>query len=78
MGETIEDEHLTARGAFVEVEHPEAGTVKLLAPWIRFSRTPTEITAPAPLVGQHNQEVFEGLLGLDEAEYEALVQAGVI
>lgn len=78
LGEVVEDEHLKARGAFVEVDHPEAGKVTLLAPWIRFSETPASITSPAPLIGQHNREVFGELLRLTDEEIAGLEQRNVI
>src|SRR6478672_5463387 len=55
VGESVEDKHLKARNAFIEVDHPEAGRVQVLAPWVRFSDTPSAITSPAPLMGQHSR-----------------------
>jgi crotonobetainyl-CoA:carnitine CoA-transferase CaiB-like acyl-CoA transferase len=78
VGESIEDQHLKARNAFVEVEHPEAGKVKVLAPWVRFSDTPGAITSPAPLMGQHSREVFGTVLGLTAKEIDALEQKKII
>lgn len=78
VAEVLEDTHLAERGAFVTVQHPTAGDVQLLAPWIRMSRTAPAIDRPAPLVGQHNEEVFCGLLGLDTDEYAEMVRSGVI
>ena len=78
VAEAFDDEHLKARGAVAEIEHPDAGKVKLLAPWIRFSSTPTAITAPAPLMGQHNREVYGGILGLSDEEIQALQRNKVI
>ena len=76
--EAVHDEHLEARGAFVELDHPTAGKVKLLAPWVRFSETPSENSRPSPTLGQHNREVYGTLLGLNESEIEALESEGVI
>jgi len=78
IGDVLEDRHLKEREAFVHVDHPVAGDVTLLAPWIRFSRTPSAVEAPAPLVGQHNQEVFQRLLGLSPAEVDQLAEEGAI
>ena len=78
LAEVLEDEHLRHRQAFVDVEDPRAGTVKMLRPWIRFSETPAEITTSAPLVGQHNDEVYHGLLGFDDDELANLKAEGVI
>jgi len=76
--EVIEDEHIKARGAFTDVAHPELGNVKLLSPWIRFSATPTSISHAGGAVGQHNQEVYNDLLGLSEQEIKQLTDAGVL
>ncbi len=78
LGEAIEDPHIKARGAFVDVEHPQAGTLKLLAPWMRFSDTPAKITRAAPLIGQDNNEVYGELLGLSESEVRELAEEGAI
>jgi len=78
VAECLEDRHLKERNAFVELDHPEAGRVKVPAPWIRLSETPAAITSPAPLKGQHTQEVFGGILGLDDDEIRALQQERVI
>jgi crotonobetainyl-CoA:carnitine CoA-transferase CaiB-like acyl-CoA transferase len=64
MGEVIEDPHVKAREAFIQREHPTAGPLTLLAPWIRMSETPTAIQQVSPTVGQHTDEVLSGLLGL--------------
>ena len=78
LAEVVDDEHLHARAAFVQVEDPRAGVVKMLAPWIRFSETPAAITGSAPAVGEHNRSVFGDLLGLSDAEIDALRDDGVI
>lgn len=78
IGEVIDDPHIKGRGAFVPIEHPQAGTLTLLAPWARFSETPSAITSAAPLIGQHNVEVYGELLGLSEAEVRQLADEGVI
>ena len=76
--ECLENEHLKEREAFVEIDHPMAGKVKLLAPWVRFSETPSSIDSPAPLRGQHNKDVFGRILNLDESQIADLEQKGVI
>ena len=78
LGEAIEDPHIVERKAFVEVEHPQAGTLTLLAPWMRFSETPAKIEHAAPLIGQHNVEVYGSLLGLSEADVRQLAEEGAI
>jgi crotonobetainyl-CoA:carnitine CoA-transferase CaiB-like acyl-CoA transferase len=78
LGEVIEDPHITEREAFIKLPHPTAGEVTLLAPWVRFSRTPAKIERTAPLIGQHNREVLGEVLGLPDSEIDQLVEAGVI
>jgi crotonobetainyl-CoA:carnitine CoA-transferase CaiB-like acyl-CoA transferase len=78
LSDVLDDPHLRERGAFVKMPHPDAGEVTMVAPWIRFSETPAALTSPAPAVGQHNQEVFGDLLGLDAAQIADLAKAGAI
>ena len=70
---------LVARGFFQEIEHPAAGTHPYPGPMAQFSRTPLIPTrSPAPLLGQHNEELLRGLVGLDEAEYAQLVEDQIV
>ena len=78
MGEVIEDPHIKERNAFIERNHPSAGLVKLLAPWIHMSETPASIRADSPALGQHTSEVLGGLLGLSNAELSELRSQAVI
>jgi crotonobetainyl-CoA:carnitine CoA-transferase CaiB-like acyl-CoA transferase len=75
--EIASDNHLHGRAFFVPIRHPHAGTHLYPGfPW-RFSRTPAAIRRPAPMFGEHNDEVFGGLLGLSAAEIAALYADGV-
>ena len=78
LGEVIENEHIKARGAFTDVEHPEAGSVKLMSPWIRFSDTPTRVTHAGPRIGEHNRDVYGRILGFDAAEIDRLTAEGAL
>jgi crotonobetainyl-CoA:carnitine CoA-transferase CaiB-like acyl-CoA transferase len=70
--------HFRARGAVSTVRHPVVGEFALYASPIKLSATPGEIERAAPCLGEHNAEIFRGLLGLPEEEYEALFRDGVI
>ena len=72
------NQHAQAREMFVEVDHPTLGKVSLPGFPIKFSETKGDISVPAPLLGQHNEEVYSELLGLSRDEVEALRKEGVI
>ena len=76
--EVLEDPHIKSRQAFIQRDHPTAGPTTLLAPWIHLSRTPASIREDAPAIGQHTNEVLEGVLGLSRGELGELRAQGVI
>jgi crotonobetainyl-CoA:carnitine CoA-transferase CaiB-like acyl-CoA transferase len=78
MGEVVEDPHIKERNAFIDRNHPTAGPVKLLAPWIHMSETPPSIRTDSPAIGQHTDEVLTGLLGLNAAELTELRGQGIV
>jgi crotonobetainyl-CoA:carnitine CoA-transferase CaiB-like acyl-CoA transferase len=78
MGEVIEDPHIKERNVFVDRNHPTAGPVKLLAPWIHMSKTPASIRTDSPALGQHTDEVLGNILGLSAAELRDLHEQGVV
>ena len=55
--QAVADPHTLAREMVVEMEHPEAGTVYGLGIPIKLSETPGSVRRPAPLLGQHDDEV---------------------
>jgi len=62
----------------VEREHPVAGKVKSVGVPVKLSETPGSVREPAPLLGQHTDEVLHEYLGMTDAEIAALHQEGVI
>ncbi|NQT08225.1 CoA transferase, partial [Candidatus Bathyarchaeota archaeon] len=72
------NEHAEAREMFVKVDHPTLGEVSLPGFPIKFSETKGDITMPAPLLGQHNEEVYSELLGLSKEKIEDLRKEGVV
>ncbi len=76
--EILADKQLREREYFVDVEHPVAGTLPHPgAPFI-MSETPFSIRRPAPLLGEHNEEVYCGELGLTKDELLSLHARGVV
>src|SRR5262245_48450333 len=56
--------HSCARDFYTELEHPLLGKYKIQSIPFKLSKTPAEISRPAPLIGQHTREVLTELLGL--------------
>jgi crotonobetainyl-CoA:carnitine CoA-transferase CaiB-like acyl-CoA transferase len=75
IGQAIEQPIVRERGFLKEVEHPTAGTVKLLDSPVRFAGSQIK---PPPLLGEHTREVLTSLLGVDDARIERLIASGVI
>lgn len=73
-----ESPQLEARDFWEEIEHPELGE-KITYPshWIRFHQYPVQRTRRAPLIGEHNEEIYEGELKLSKERLVLLQQAGV-
>lgn len=76
--EVANDPHLLSREMLVDVEQPVSGKVKLIGSVYKMSRTPGDRRMRAPEVGEHNQEVLGGLLGIDEQEMQKLKEESVI
>jgi formyl-CoA transferase/CoA:oxalate CoA-transferase len=69
---------VTARGGLVESTHPVAGRIRMTAPPVRLSETPGAVRAPAPLLGEHTEQVLRERLGLGDEEIARLRSAGAI
>jgi benzylsuccinate CoA-transferase BbsF subunit len=73
-----EDPHLAARGFFVDLPHPQVGARHHAGiPW-KFSESRAAVESPAPLLGQHNEEILRTVLGYSEAEIAELTAAGAL
>ena len=74
----LENKHYAERGTFITVDHPQVGAKQYPGlPW-KMGGTPGEVRWPSPTLGQHNREIFGGLLGLNGGEIDALESGGVI
>lgn len=74
----VEDPQIIAREMAVEIEHPTAGRFKVSGVTPKLSLTPGTIETPPPMLGQHNQEVYRGLLQYSEEKIRTLTERGVI
>lgn len=77
LGDLLESDQLRAREYFHEVEHPVAGRRTYPGPPVRMGEIEWE-AGRAPLLGEHNQEVYCGELGLAAGELARLRAAGVV
>ncbi|MFE3031121.1 formyl-CoA transferase [Streptomyces canus] len=75
--EIIEDASLADNDMIVEVAHPHRGTFTTVGNPLKLSDSPTTITTP-PLLGQHNEDIYIGELGLGDEELRLLRSGGVI
>ncbi len=78
VAQAVHDEQVQYRNMFPEVRTPQGNTVHLAGNPIKLSETHEERFDSPPLLGQHNQEVFGELLGLDPKRMEELQQEGAI
>ncbi|MFC0082143.1 CaiB/BaiF CoA transferase family protein [Aciditerrimonas ferrireducens] len=74
----LADPHYMAREAIVRLAHPLLGSFPMPAPVPRLSATPGRARSLAPALGEHNEEIWGGLLGLSASELAELAKAGVI
>ncbi len=72
------DPQLVARGHFVNVEHPELGTIPVEASRMIFSATPARPSRPGPTFGQDNDHVLRDLLGLGDEEVVEYIASGAL
>jgi crotonobetainyl-CoA:carnitine CoA-transferase CaiB-like acyl-CoA transferase len=72
------DPQVRHRGMRIDLPHPAAGSVPLVASPIRLSASPLEHALPPPLLGQDTNEILQNLLGLPEAELARLCNDKVI
>jgi crotonobetainyl-CoA:carnitine CoA-transferase CaiB-like acyl-CoA transferase len=72
------DPHLAERDFWQKIAHPAAGTHRYPAPVGKLRHHPIGIRTPAPLLGQHNEEVLKGLIGISDNRYDQLIERQII
>ena len=78
VGDAAGSEHLRARGFFADLNHPEAGTLNYPTALFKLSRTPMRYDRSAPLLGEHNEEIFCNRLGYSRDDLVLMRRTGVI
>lgn len=74
----FESSHLAEREFFVEIDHSQTGKLSYPGAPYRLSETPWRVDNPAPLLGQHNEEILCGKLGYSRQELVSMRESGVI
>jgi crotonobetainyl-CoA:carnitine CoA-transferase CaiB-like acyl-CoA transferase len=77
IGQALSHPQTLARNMVVDLEHPQAGPTKALGCPIHFSLTPTRITRPAPMLGQHSRELLREY-GYTDTQIDGFAANGVI
>ena len=78
VAQVFEEPQVRARGVRIELEHPVAGSLPMVASPMRFSDTTLEYKLPPPLLGQHTEEVLRTVLDRSDSEIAKLRADGVI
>ncbi len=76
--ELFKNPHVRQRGVFMEIAHPVMKKDWVIAPTWKLSETPADIRRQSPLLGEHNQEIFGGLLGISPEEIKKLEDDEVV
>jgi crotonobetainyl-CoA:carnitine CoA-transferase CaiB-like acyl-CoA transferase len=78
VAQVFDEPQVKARGVKIELDHPVAGRLPLVASPMRFSGTPLEHKLAPPVLGQHTDEVLREVLRMSESQIAGLRAGGVI
>jgi len=76
--EVMNDPHMHERGMLERVDHPELGEIVVPSTPLRLHGIDRVATRPSPTIGQHNEEIYGGWLGLSAGEIDELRATGAI
>ncbi len=76
--EVMNDPHMHGRGMLERVDHPELGPIVVPTTPLRLHGAGQVETRPSPTIGQHNDEIYGGWLGLSAADIKELKQSGIV
>jgi CoA:oxalate CoA-transferase len=72
IDQVANDNQVKARGMFLDIKHPQAGTLKVVNTPFKFSRTPCKVDRPAPDLGQDTQTILTDLLNMNLTEIDQM------
>jgi succinate---hydroxymethylglutarate CoA-transferase len=76
--DTLEHEHVVARGMVKEVEHSACGPIKVVNHPVKYSESAAGVRSPPPTLGEHTDLVLREVLGMEGEEVEKLRGKGVV
>jgi len=77
VAEVFQDKQILAQEMVLDIDHPGHGIVRMLGFPMKFSGSPCRVRRPAPMLGQHSEEILTEL-GYKEAERAELRRHGVV
>jgi len=78
LKQICEDPHIAHRKMLVEIDQPIVGKMRVCASPLKLSETPGEVYAPAPMLGEHSEQVLRDVLGYSREKIAQLQKEGVI
>jgi crotonobetainyl-CoA:carnitine CoA-transferase CaiB-like acyl-CoA transferase len=78
MADIVRDPQFAHRGALIDVADEELGTLRMVRPTPVLSETPGRVSHAGPAIGANNHEIYQGLLGMSDAELASLHEEGII
>ncbi|EMX8451304.1 CoA transferase [Pseudomonas aeruginosa] len=78
IGRALDEPQVVARDMLVEIPHAQNPAFRMVGSPLKLSETPVEYQRPAPMLGEHTDEVLKRRLGLDDARLAQLKTEGVI
>jgi formyl-CoA transferase len=75
--QVLSDPHTIAREMVIDIEHPRAGRIKSLGSPVKLSKAPLGMPRPAPLLGEHTDEILAGF-GVEPERVTELRERGVV
>lgn len=60
------------------IDHPTCGPIKVISPPVKYSNAESSIRMPPPLLGEHTDEILQGMVGFDKTRIEELRRKGVV
>ncbi|SVB13316.1 uncharacterized protein METZ01_LOCUS166170, partial [marine metagenome] len=76
--EVMKNEQFLDREYFTLVEHPQQGAIKLTGDPFRFSTVDKMPLRPAPLLGEHTEQILTEMIGIDTTQVMSLRERGIV